>query len=65
MKKAYLVTFSVRTRVIAENNDHAMTKAKAKILANAEEYIIQENLEDIVPDEECPFGTFLNDLRVN
>jgi hypothetical protein len=62
-KKAYLVTFSVRTRVVSTDPDEAVTQAIEKILSDAENYIIGENLDKIEPDDECPYrncvdGTF-------
>ena len=63
-KKAYLVTFSIRTRVIAESREDAIEKAVDQILELPEEYIMSENVDTIKPDRECPLGTLSSDTEV-
>lgn len=66
MKKAFLVDFNVRTRVVVdldgkteeEVDEAAIAAARQNILSDAENYIIGDNCTEIEPDEECPFGTF-------
>lgn len=69
-KKAYLVTFEVCTRVVVDVTnlktldqveDTAITQAVGKILRNPGGYIINENCGVVVPDYECPAGTFDDD----
>jgi len=61
MKKAYLVTFVVTTRVIAEEQDEdkliddLSVKARAKILKDPTNYLMGDNLEYDL-DEEIPYG---------
>lgn len=60
MKEAYLVTFSICTRVTPDSDsEHDIIEAaKEKIISNAGEYVITDNVERIIPDKECPYGTF-------
>lgn len=66
MKKAFLVDFSVRTRVIVdldgktkeEIDDAAIAAARQNILSDAGNYIIGDNCTGIEPDEECPVFDF-------
>ena len=75
-KKAYLVTFSVRTRVVVDvpeeledtevwDDDRLLNPvvntAADKIVRNAGEYIYAENVDTIEEDLECPAGTFSTD----
>jgi hypothetical protein len=63
-KSAKLVTFVVTTRVVVDENtmkeveeEDAIAKAIDKICSNPEEYIIFDNVDECINDEECPFGT--------
>ena len=72
MKKAYLVTFEITTRVITEEegdpNGNLMTDADNKafndVVSKACDNIYNlasdfgENVAEIVEDTECPYGTF-------
>ena len=74
-KKAFLVDFSVRTRVVVnlperkkettELNDNDVdiiaSAARDKILSDAKDYICPDNLTEINEDFECPYGTFSKD----
>jgi hypothetical protein len=53
--KAYLVTFSPMTRVVASSEEEAIRKAVRKIVSQAGSYIGNENLEDIKEDTEIPY----------
>lgn len=70
MKKAYLVTIEVRTRVVVdvtnlntpeEIEDVAITQAVGKILRNPDGYLLNENCTEVAEDNECPVGTFDDD----
>lgn len=54
MKKAYLVTFSITTRVIAESIEEANEKAVNKTRSDVKEYLQEENIGDTEEDIECP-----------
>jgi hypothetical protein len=63
MKKAKLVTYSFMTRVIVDEShteDEIIRMSKHKIFEKVKNEL-GENLEEIVDDEECPFGTFDTD----
>jgi len=63
MKKAYLVEFTVRTRIVAEEVEtedsvefeDMVETAVDKILENPTGYINSENLEDYQPDTDMPY----------
>ena len=59
MKKAYLVTFSIRTRVIAdtdkESGDDIIEKAVDKILDHPSEYVRHDNLDEMCVDKNIPY----------
>ena len=73
MKKAVLVTFSVKTRVVIDvttkdNEDfadeeylNAALVAREKILQDPSGYLCMENVEEIIEDTECPYGSILGD----
>lgn len=66
MKVAKLVAVSLLTRVVVDENstdEEIMEKAKSKFVEkiNSE---IGEHLEYIVDDEECPYGTFNEEVEV-
>lgn len=67
-KVAKIVYFSVATRVVVDENEmpeceeeDAIDKAVAKILANPADYIHTNNLDWIEDDMECPYGTFADE----
>lgn len=64
-KVAKLVTLVIMTRVIVEDNENADNKAAElavdEIRNDYANYIIQDNVEEIEDDLECPYGTFEND----
>lgn len=58
MKKAYLVEFSVMTRVVVEDgsSDESIFKsAMDKILSSPGDYIQYDNVISIEDDEEMPY----------
>jgi len=68
MKKAVLVEYSIVTRVIVDDDglsleelanealdNQAIVKASAKILADAGNYVMGDNVVEIEDDEECPY----------
>lgn len=59
-----LVEYSIVTRVIIDTDDsdnQAIKKAKTKIIADAENYVIGDNVVIVKADTECPYGTFDED----
>lgn len=63
-KKAKLVSFTLTTRVVVNENEmpeceeeDAIEKALEKIKANPDDYLVLENFEDIYDDEDCPYGS--------
>jgi hypothetical protein len=60
-KKAYLVTFSVCTRTVAKSKEDAVKKAIDWILGLPFEYIMEENVDTVEIDKECPYGTLSSD----
>lgn len=65
-KVAKLVTISLMTRVIVDENatdEQIMDAAKPKFIEKIKEEAL-ENLEDIVDDTECPFGAFYSDGKI-
>lgn len=62
-KVAKLVYVSLATRVIVDENasdEEIIEKARPKFIDKVRSEL-GENLEDIVDDTECPFGTFITD----
>jgi len=60
---AKLVTISLMTRVIVDENavdEQIVEAAKSKFIEKIKNEAL-ENLDDIVDDTECPFGTFYKD----
>ena len=60
MKKAVLVTVTLITRVIVEDNltdEEIVDKAKKGFQDKIDNDELNENLDSIVDDTECPFGT--------
>lgn len=55
MEKAYLVTISPMTRVIAQSEDEAIQKAIQKMKSDPSVYISTENVEEIKEDTEMPY----------
>ena len=62
MKKAKLITFSITTRVLVdadgteeEQFDEAVKIARPKIVNNAKDVIMGDNVVEIDDDEECPY----------
>ena len=71
-KVAKLVSFHITTRVVVNKNEmpeveeeDAIQKALEKLNANPSDYLIQDNFDDCINDDECPFGTFEEDLIIN
>jgi hypothetical protein len=58
VKKAYLVTISLRSRVIAESEEVAVEKAIENFSKEPWSYLTKDNLEEVVEDNECPYGHF-------
>lgn len=66
MKKAYLVTFMITTRVIVEDkgyplkDDAAWNDVVSEACSNLYEQTpdFAENVHDIEEDTECPYGSF-------
>jgi hypothetical protein len=61
---AKVVTISLMTRVIVDENatdEQIVDAAKSKFIEKINNNELMENLEDIVEDTECPFGTFYKD----
>jgi hypothetical protein len=60
-----LVTLSITTRVVVEDDkmaeDNAVGMAIDKIRNDCANYVIQDNVSEIIEDTECPYGTFEND----
>ena len=59
MKKAVLVSFSLMTRVIVDENatdEEIIAKARPRIQAKINNDELGDNLEDIEDDEEIPYG---------
>lgn len=63
-KKAKLVSFTLTTRVVVDENEmpeceeeDAIEKALEKIKANPEDYLVFENFDGIYDDEDCPYGS--------
>jgi hypothetical protein len=76
MKKAYLVTLSITTRVVVdvpEDNcnaavpedckscDSILSEAAKHIKDDPDGYLIWDNVDEVVEDTECPYGSCLND----
>ena len=67
MKKAMLVTLAITTRVVVdgENLDELQDKAVAaaveKMNRQPDNYITDENLDQVVFDDECPYGSLPQD----
>lgn len=67
-KTAFLVSFCPMTRVVIdvqnpdrltdEEQDLLVAKAREQILENADERINGDNIDEVRPDDECPYGTF-------
>lgn len=70
-KTAFLVTLCPMTRVVVdvanpndltdEEVEKIVTKARKMILDDADTKLNCENIDEIVPDEECPYGTIKGD----
>ncbi len=70
MKEAYIVTVECRTRVVVnttegmtqeEIDNIALELAIKKLRSDPQGYIDGDNCVEIIPDEECPAGTFKGD----
>ena len=67
-KKAYLVISTFVTRVIADENledennwKELVNKSEQAIIEKIQNGEIEENIEDVIEDDECPYGSFDND----
>ena len=67
-KKAYLVVSTFVTRVIADENleneknwQELVNKSEEAIIAKIHNDELSENIEDIIEDEECPYGSLDKD----
>ena len=68
MKKAFLVSFCPMTRIVIDVADKdnltddeldvLIETARNQILEDSDNYIIVDNLDEVKPDDECPYGTF-------
>ena len=59
-KVAKLVTFSLMTRIVVDEDtdeETIATRAIGKIKDNLEDYLNITNLDEITDDTECPYGT--------
>lgn len=66
--KAYIVNFSISTRILSDKEGDALTdelskKGREQILTEPENYIYGDNMA-FEHDDECPFGTFNTDEEV-
>lgn len=76
MKKAFLVSFDVMTRVVIdvpegasvediENDDklfdQLVSQARDHVLEDPFNYLCGDNLSETQEDEECPYGTFVGE----
>lgn len=67
-KKAYLVYFSIGTRVIAEDeleNNELIIKARNKILKDPGDYICGDNCDSVEEDTECPYDPTTEENELN
>ena len=79
-KKAFLVDYSIRTRVVvdvpADKTDNSPQRddelfaivadaAQEKISRSAGEYLCRENVVKATEDTDCPFGMLLEDIIKN
>lgn len=67
-KKAYLVVSTFVTRVIADENledeknwQELVNKSEEAIIAKIQNDELSENIEDVIEDEECPYGSLDKD----
>lgn len=67
-KKAYLVVSTFVTRVIADENledeknwQELVNKSEDAIIAKIQNDELSENIEDVIEDEECPYGSLDKD----
>lgn len=67
-KKAYLVISTFVTRVIADENledeknwQELVNKSEEAIIAKIQNDELSENIEDVIEDEECPYGSLDKD----
>ena len=67
-KKAYLVVSTFVTRVIADENledeknwQELVNKSEEAIIAKIQNDELSENIEDVIEDEECPYGSMDKD----
>lgn len=60
MKKAYLITASVITRIIAESEEEAEEGARERLVRGLNENY-PEGVEEIKEDEECPYNPETDD----
>ena len=75
MKKAYLMTFEVTTRVVTDVPedfdpkhikddvddkvfDEIAEKGSLQIIDESVDYLLLENVSNLVEDTECPYGTY-------
>lgn len=67
MKKAMLVTLAITTRVVVEGDNleelqgKAVAAAVEKMNRQPDQYITDENLDAVVFDDECPYGSLQQD----
>lgn len=64
-KKAKLVTISLMTRVIVDEDatdEQILDAAKSNFLDKINNNELMENLDEIVDDNECPYETFHKDF---
>ncbi len=63
MKVAKLVSISLMTRVIVDENatEDEIIKASRSRFLDIVKADLGDNIEEIVDDEECPFGTMITD----
>lgn len=67
-KKAYLVVSTFVTRVVADENleneknwQELVNKSEEAIIAKIQNDELSENIEDVIEDEECPYGSLDKD----
>ena len=67
-KKAYLVVSTFVTRVIADENledeknwQELVNKSEEAIIAKIQNDELSENIEEVIEDEECPYGSMDKD----
>lgn len=62
--KAFIVNFDIACRVVVDDNateEQIIEKAVERMEDNIYDMSLFECADKVVPDEECPYGTFLDE----